>query len=174
MVVAGRGSVPGSWVEGHPCGLSTALRARARRIRRHLLHPHPGAALLPTRLGALNQSYATHPTAGSGGGDAAAPLAAVGGTLAVAGVALSAALLRLSGTHRRRVRSIAGQLQERDAQLRALESQLADANASVATLRDASGGEREALRRELDVARAELAARGGDLEEAKQASEQRR
>jgi len=55
-------------------------------------------------------------TRGSGGSStaaaepiAAAPLARAGGTLgAVAGVALSAALLHLSGAHRRRVRHISG------------------------------------------------------------------
>lgn len=36
------------------------------------------------------------------------PIAAVGGTLALAGVALSAALLRLTGVQRKRVRRMAG------------------------------------------------------------------
>lgn len=45
------------------------------------------------------------------------PVVAVGGTLAVAGVALSAALLRLSGAHRKRVRSIKGVPSETKSQL---------------------------------------------------------
>lgn len=114
------------------------------------------------------------------------PMAAAGGTLAVAGIALSAALLRLTGAHRRRVRCItgactrrwsrrldcalphcsclalphplaasitnipwclcAGQLQEREAKLAELSSQLADANKRVEALRSTAGGEAEVRR----------------------------
>lgn len=101
------------------------------------------------------------------------PMAALGGALAAAGVALSATLLRLTGAHRRRVRRLAACVRERDARLAALAAELGDANRRAEALRDAAGCTAGDLRSQLDAAKAQLASRSVELAAAKKAFEQR-
>ncbi|GBF96266.1 hypothetical protein Rsub_09061 [Raphidocelis subcapitata] len=141
--------------------------------------PAPAAgAAGPEAVGLLGSGRTANPRrargSGSGGsglrlGPEASPLAAVGGTLAVAGVAL----LRLSGSHRRRVRELTAALAEANERAAAAGSTSGEADSLKNELQELKAAKEAFQQRiaELETLKEQLSAtatgNAGDLEAAR-------